>query len=251
MRRFLKENTLQNEKVSKVDCAYETLKNDILHIKIAPDFPLKISWLQEQYNFGATPLREALSRLEGDYLVKLIPNKGYYAASVSIEELMELYRSRKTFKLQLLKEAMLFGNNEWESEIVRTHYLLSKQVSPSEGKCSYEEYMAWTKAHDAFDNALIAAHRAPWANHFHITITDHIRRQGRAFRILMPNFDDQDFSTGTIQSPTLRALYATNRYTDLKDAVLSRHFERTEVLVNKHLDMVLATYHELQPIPTA
>jgi DNA-binding GntR family transcriptional regulator len=236
---------LHREKFSKVDCAYETLKNDILHIKIAPDFPLKINWLQETYGFGSTPLREALSRLEGDYLVKLIPNKGYYTAPVSIEELMELYRSRRIFKLQLLKEAMLFGDNIWESEIVRTHYLLAKQSSPSEGKCSYEDYIAWTQAHDAFDNALISAHRSPWANHFHIIATNHIRRQGRAFRILMPNFEDQKFSTGTIQSPTLRALYATDRYTDLRNAVLNRNFEQTETLVNKHLDMVMATYNEL------
>lgn len=239
---------MHSEKSSKVDCAYETLKNDILHIKIAPDFPLKISWLQETYGIGATPLREALSRLEGDYLVKLIPNKGYYTAAVSIDELMELYRSRRILKIQLLKEAMLFGGGDWESEIVRTHYLLKKQTSPSEGLCSYEEYVAWTRAHDAFDNALISAHRSPWANHFHVTATDHIRRQGRAFGILMPKFADQDFSAGVIQSPTLRALYATERYTELKDAVLSRDFEKTKTLVNKHLDMVLATYNELHNI---
>ncbi|WP_221724487.1 hypothetical protein, partial [Ochrobactrum sp. SFR4] len=83
------------------------------------------------------------------------------------------------------------------------------------------------------------------AYHFHIMATNHIRRQGRAFRILMSNFEDQKFSTGTIQSPTLRALYATDRYTDLRNAVLNRNFEQTEILVNKHLDMVMATYNEL------
>ena len=132
---------MQNNKFSKANCAYETLKNDILHIKITPDFPLKIKWLQEQYGFGTTPLREALSRLEGDNLVKLLPNKGYYSASVSINELMELYKTRRIFKLQLLQEAMLYGDRSWEAEIIRDHALLERQASPSEGRCSYDEYI--------------------------------------------------------------------------------------------------------------
>lgn len=92
--------------------------------------------------FWDTPLREALSRLEGDNLVKLLPNKGYYSASVSINELMELYKTRRIFKLQLLQEAMLYGDRSWEAEIIRTHALLEGQVSSSEGRCSYDEYIA-------------------------------------------------------------------------------------------------------------
>lgn len=236
---------MQQEKTPKVICAYETLKQDILHIKIAPATPLKINWLRDTYNFGSTPLREALSRLVGEHLVILHPNKGYFAAPVSFEEMINLYNNRTLFKQNLLKEAMIFGDTNWEAEIVATHYRLGQIISPSKGNCSYEEYIAWTKAHDAFDNALIAAHRSPWMIRFHLLLTEHIRRQGRALRLLMPNSDRQAFLTGTLQSPTLRELYALERYTDLKDAVISRNFDQTEILVNKHIDLVIATYREL------
>ena len=119
------------------------------------------------------------------------------------------------------------------------------KISPSEGKCSYDEYIAWTQAHDAFDDALIAAHRSPWMNSFHLLLTEHIRRQGRVMRILMPSFENQEFSIATLKSPALRTLYALERYTDLKEAVLSRNFNQVTFLINRHIDLVMSTYDEL------
>ncbi len=242
---FLKGITLQNDKLSKVDCAYELLKSDILNVKIPPDTPLKMTWLQKHYNVGSTPLREALTRLESDHLVILQPNKGYIVASASIGELMELYTSRKIIKLHLLDEAIRFGDKYWESDIVATHYRLSRELSPFDEECDYNGYISWTKAHDAFDNALIAAHRSPWLNRFNLLLTEHIRRQGRVFRLLMPSFEKQSFSNAALKSPALRSLYALERYTDLKEAVLDRNFNQVTTFVNKHLDLVMATYKEL------
>ena len=119
------------------------------------------------------------------------------------------------------------------------------KISPSEGKCSYDEYIAWTQAHDAFDDALIAAHRSPWMSSFHLLLTEHIRRQGRVMRILMPSFENQEFSIATLKSPALRTLYALERYTDLKEAVLSRNFNQVTFLINRHIDLVMSTYDEL------
>ncbi len=239
------EELSHSKKPSKVDFAYETLKNDILNNKIAPNFPLKINWLQGQYGYGTTPLRETLSRLEGDHLVKLIPNKGFYTAPVSIDELTELYRTRSVIKLQLLKESMLLGDGNWEADIVCTHYLLAKQTSPSKGTCTYEEYKAWMQRYDEFESTLISAHRSPWANRFYKIATDQVRRQGCAFKLLVPNLEDQDFSLGTAQSPTLRTFYSIETYTEVKCAVLSRDFEQAQMLANKHLDMVIAAYNEI------
>lgn len=241
----MKVAVVQDDKLTKVDCAYELLKNDILNVIIPPSTPLRMTWLQEKYNLGATPLREALTRLERDKLVILQPNKGYIVASASIDELMELYTGRKIIKLHLLDESMRFGDKYWESDIVATHYRFSRELSPFDEECDYNGYISWTKAHDAFDNALIAAHRSPWLNRFNLSLTEHIRRQGRVFRLLMPSFEKQSFSSAALKSPALRSLYALERYTELKDAVLDRNFDQVKTFVNKHLDLVLSTYKEL------
>ncbi len=65
----MKRNILQNNNLSKFDCAYELLKSDILNVKIPPDTSLKMTWVQKHYKFGSTPLREALTRIESDHPV--------------------------------------------------------------------------------------------------------------------------------------------------------------------------------------
>lgn len=244
----MKGNILQTDKLSKVDCAYELLKSDILNVTIPPDTPLKMTWIQKQYNIGTTPLREALTRLESDHLVILQPNKGYMVAPVSIDELMELYRARRLIKQQLLKEAMLFGDKNWEADIVAMHYCFSKELSPSDPACDIERFITWAQAHDAFDNALLAAHRAPWLRRFYALTTEHIRRHGRGLKILMPTVQWQEFSNSVQKSQALRTLYAIETYTELKDAVLNRDFELVAQLVDKHVDLVITANNEIHEL---
>lgn len=45
---------------------YGQLREDIIQGKLVPDSKLKIEHLRKEYNVGATPLREALSRLSSD-----------------------------------------------------------------------------------------------------------------------------------------------------------------------------------------
>ncbi|MCF7646045.1 GntR family transcriptional regulator [Bacillus subtilis] len=228
-----------------MNLAYLALKNDILMLKIAPNFPLKIKLLQETYGFGATPLREALSRLEGEHLVQLVPNKGYFTAPASYEEFVELYTNRKQFRKHLLEESILYGDADWEENIVATHYRLSRKVSPANEICTPEEYNSWVQAHDAFDQALISAHRSPWMHRFNVQLTQHIRRQGRAFLMIMPETAPQDFSVAATQSPALRYLYAIEIYTELKDAALSRNSKEIKSLTDKYTSLTLHAYKEI------
>ncbi|MDM7850753.1 GntR family transcriptional regulator [Pseudochrobactrum kiredjianiae] len=244
----MKGNVLQNDKLSKVDCAYELLKKDILNLTIPPDTPLKMTWVQKQYNVGSTPLREALKRLEADRLVILHPNKGYVVSPVSIEEMMELYRARRLIKQQLLKEAMLFGDKSWEANIVAMHYCFVREPSPADDACRIEGFIAWAQAHDAFDSALLAAHRAPWLKRFYTLTTEHIRRHGRGLRILMPTVEWQEFADAVHKSQALRTLYAIETYTELKEAVLNRDFDLVAQFVDKHVDLVITANNEIHEL---
>ena len=245
---FMKGNILKNDKLSKVDCAYELLKNDILNVKIPPDTPLKMTWVQKHYNVGSTPLREALTRLEGDHLVILQPNKGYMVSPVSIDEMMELYRARRLVKQHLLKEAMLYGDKNWEADIVAMHYCFERALSPADDACRIEGFIAWAQAHDMFDSALLAAHRSPWLKRFYTMITEHIRRQGRGLRILMPTVEWQEFAHAVQKSQALRTLYGIETYTEIKDAVLNRDFELVSQLVDKHVDLVITANNEIHEL---
>lgn len=106
---------------TKSEHAYNNLRRDILETKLAPLSQLKLNNIQETYELGWTPLREALSRLEAEHLVISTPNKGYVVAPVSVNELEDLTKTKTTIELPLLREAMEFGDKNWEADIVAAH----------------------------------------------------------------------------------------------------------------------------------
>ncbi|MDM7852780.1 GntR family transcriptional regulator [Pseudochrobactrum kiredjianiae] len=236
-----KRQVLRSDIISKVDKVYNTLKDDILNVRIAPNYPLKIGWLQEHYSFGTTPIREALSRLEKDYLVVLFPNKGYYTASTSLNEFLEVYSSRNLIKLRLIKESIQFGDEKWEAQIVANHYLFSKEATSLN-----DDYDSWLRAHDAFTEALLSAHKSPWLFRFHVQLTEHVRRQGRALFKMRPEGVSHEFSFAALRSSSLRSLYTIDIYTEIKNAALNRDIERITCLIEKCTELFTFEYNEIQ-----
>ena len=236
---------MPTDNFSKTDIAYNKLKEDIINIKLRPLTQLKIKWLTEQYDFGTTPLREALNRLESDNFVTLKANVGFIVSDVSIDELIDLLKTKALIRLQLLKESMQFGDINWESRVVASHYLLSKEKSPASEKCTFEEYVRWMHAYDAFNDVLISASRSIWCTRFNQKVTEHIRRQARALLIIMPDSEQDDFSAAMMKSPALSTLYDLDMYTKMKDAVLARKIDDIVDLLNTKTDLIIAAYREM------
>ncbi|MGQ5719921.1 hypothetical protein [Pseudochrobactrum asaccharolyticum] len=141
---------------------------------------------------------------------------------------------------------MEFGDMQWEAEIVATHYRLTRERSPASGECSLEEYTGWARAYHAFDTALMSAHQSVWFSRFHQQLTDHIRRQGRALLIFMSKAEQRDFHTATLNAPNLRALYAINIYTEMKDAVLNRKLDEVTSIFNNYTNLFITAYRDIK-----
>ena len=84
------------QKVSKLQAAgqrgkgalrvYETLREDILRLNIAPGAPLDEVTIGEQFGLSRSPVREALVRLASEGLIQTLPNKSTIVAPLRIEE---------------------------------------------------------------------------------------------------------------------------------------------------------------------
>lgn len=75
------------------DKAYEMLKDAITGMDIYredADLRLDERSLAEQIGISRTPLREAITRLERDGLVKVVPRRGVYVQRKSLEEILEM-----------------------------------------------------------------------------------------------------------------------------------------------------------------
>lgn len=67
---------------SGVATAYETLKHEILDLRLAPGSPIDETNLTERFGMSRTPIREALVKLASEGLVVALPNRSTIVAPI-------------------------------------------------------------------------------------------------------------------------------------------------------------------------
>ena len=77
------------------DLMYEAVKELIVNNQYKPDSVLQIDRLAEEFGVSATPVREALVRLEADGLVTLIHNKGAQVTCIREEDIRNIWEMRR------------------------------------------------------------------------------------------------------------------------------------------------------------
>jgi len=80
--------------VTLVDRATSLIHADILAGTLVPRGAAAGPRLVERYGIGATPIREALSRLGPEGLVKAIGNRGFRVAGLTREDLEDVVQTR-------------------------------------------------------------------------------------------------------------------------------------------------------------
>ena len=73
-----------------VDQAFQRLRRDVLTGTFAANAKLKVEELQEAYGFSSSPLREALSRLAQEGLVRADERRGFRVAPITADDFYSL-----------------------------------------------------------------------------------------------------------------------------------------------------------------
>ena len=81
--------------LSMRDQIYDALREYIIKNNYGPNSVLPIDRLAEEFGVSATPVREALVRLESEGLVSLIPNKGAVVTDIQAEDIMNNWEMRR------------------------------------------------------------------------------------------------------------------------------------------------------------
>ncbi|KAB7624035.1 GntR family transcriptional regulator [Alkalilimnicola sp. S0819] len=153
------------------DYAYGRLREDIIAGSLAPGARLRVDQLRERYDIGATPLREALSRLSADGFVLAHGQRGFRVVPMSAEHLEDLTRVRVLIECETLRDSILHGDERWEAGVVAAYY----QVSKLEGRAD-ARYEDWERLNDAFHSALLAGCRSELLPGIHRSLYDqHMR----------------------------------------------------------------------------
>jgi DNA-binding GntR family transcriptional regulator len=96
---------LGSKPIGLTDWAYETIKELILTLKVAPGTQLQIETLADQMGVSRTPVREALLRLEQVGLTQVVPRVGVFVTGTSKRDLEELYELRELLESRATQEA--------------------------------------------------------------------------------------------------------------------------------------------------
>lgn len=165
------------------ESAYERLRNDIIAGRLMPDQKLRIEELRQEYETGASPLREALNRLAGEGFVTAEGQRGFNVAPISLKELDDITRLRILLECEAVRDAIAQGDDSWESELVAAFHQLSKV----EGE-RFERVAEWEARNQQFHQALISACDSAWL----LRLRHTLYAQHKRYRLISLLDDDRE-----------------------------------------------------------
>jgi len=210
------------ESVSSVplsQIAWQRLRDDIICGKLRPKTRLRIGKLRETYNIGASPLREALSRLVPDGFVVSLDRRGFMVAPISLREFRELTDLRKLLEKEAAKLALAKGDDVWESQVVASLHRVSKLQTRSAGKMS-QTMREWETLNEAFQEALFSGCMSVWLLNFRRTVYFYAKRY---LRVCLP-------------AAAIRDLQRDHRA--MTDAAMARDVARLQNLIDDQLERI-------------
>jgi DNA-binding GntR family transcriptional regulator len=163
---------------SLVDVAYARVRRDVILGVLQPGEKLRIDDLRGRYGLGATPLREALSRLSAVGLVEATAQRGFRVSRVSVEDLDDVTSCRIRLETELLRDSIEHGDDAWEARVAGAFHTLAKMEKnglPLDG----ETFSRWEVLNRDFHDALVSAATSSWNARFRAMIYDHHERYRR------------------------------------------------------------------------
>lgn len=122
-------------RISLGELAYRRLRNEIISCQLAPGQRLTEKQLAADMGFGSSPVREALTRLDHDGLVRTLPRKGCQVAPLTPKAVDDLFDAWSILGPELVRRGVA---NATDDERVQLRRLFSS-VSEHTGPCGPRE----------------------------------------------------------------------------------------------------------------
>ena len=150
---------------SLTQTAIRKLRDDIICGKLKPDTRLRVGKLRDLYGIGASPLREALSRLVPLGFVVSLERRGFVVAPISLREFRELTDVRKLLEKEAIKLSLTEGDDTWESQVVAALHRVTKVHSSPADKMS-QAMKEWEDLNEGFQETLVSGCSSLWLLNF-------------------------------------------------------------------------------------
>jgi DNA-binding GntR family transcriptional regulator len=207
---------------------HRRLREDILSGRLPPGLKLKLRDLAGSYGAGASPMREALSKLAAEGLAERLEHRGFRVAAATPGQLEGLIRSRVLAECAALRESIRRGDAAWEDALVLAEHRLNR-VARSPDPHRYATNPEWEACHLRFHQALLEACGAPAL----LAFCDRLREEARRYRALANTVAYPDRDVAAEHAAIARA--ALERDAEAAAGLLAQHYERTGAFVEADL----------------
>lgn len=85
--------------------AYKIIKEKLMECDLAPGTMINENQLCEELEISRTPVREAMSLLESEGFIKILPKKGIYVTDISLNDVLQIFQARIEIEPVALKLA--------------------------------------------------------------------------------------------------------------------------------------------------
>lgn len=185
------------------------LRAEILDGTFEAGQKLAMSDLTRRYGVGLSPIREALSRLAGEGLVKSEGQRGFRVAEMSEEDFDEITALRQMVEEEGVRAAVAKGDDQWEASLVAAFHLLERRATALEKDTSAALMDAYESAHKAFHVAIVAGAKSKRLAQMQLRLYEEARRYRLLFYreyVTAARFDGQRVIA--VHRPILDALLA-------------------------------------------
>jgi DNA-binding GntR family transcriptional regulator len=137
------------------------LRAEILSAHLKPGEKVLIAAVAKRLGVSLSAVREALSRLAAEGLVRGEDQRGFRVSPVSIDDLRDVTRTRIDLEGLALRRAIELGDQRWEEGVRLAHAELAAVPLPPPGEPGFQ-FERWRALHQRYHLALVAGCGSEW-----------------------------------------------------------------------------------------
>jgi len=207
---------------SLTESAYLRLRRDIIEGRHSPGEKLRIEHLKDVYQVSAGTLREALALLVSDSLVISQAQRGFRVAPMSLDDLIDITRTRTLLECAALRESIQLGDDEWEARVVSSYHKLSRAEARLASDI-VKTFTEWEQRNQEFHEALVSACPSPWILRFRALLY----QQSHRYRWI-----------SAVRTEVSGAVHEQHQM--IYEATLRRDVEHADQVLSEHLQLALS-----------
>lgn len=200
-----------------VSAVYETLRNEIIELKLAPGSPIDEQQLSDRFSLSRTPIREALVRLSADGLITTLTNRATIVSNIDFLGLSEFFDA---LTLMYRVTTRLAAMNRTPEDIARIRDL-QKDFALAVAE---RDVLGMISTNRDFHVAIAAAGK----NRYYVDLFTRLLDEGRRIlRLYYSSFND-----------VLPRQYVSE-HEDMIQAIINRDVEAADRLATAHADQIV------------